>query len=52
MIKRIILLLLIILVSCKGKEASDIRVTKVKKGTFLEELTEQGTIAAVNSISV
>jgi multidrug efflux pump subunit AcrA (membrane-fusion protein) len=52
MIKRITFLVLIILASCKGKEASDIQVTKVKKGTFLEELTEQGTVAAVNSITV
>jgi HlyD family secretion protein len=52
MIKIITFLMLIILVSCKGKEASDIQVTSVKKGTFLEELTEQGTVEAVNSISV
>jgi HlyD family secretion protein len=52
MIRRITFLVLIILASCKGKEASDIQVTKVKKGTFLEELTEQGTVAAVNSINV
>ena len=52
MIRKIILLLFIILVSCKGKEASDIQVIKVKKGTFIEELTEQGTVEAVNSISV
>jgi HlyD family secretion protein len=52
MIRRIILLLFIILVSCKGKKASDIQVTTVKRGTFTEELTEQGTVAAVNSISV
>jgi HlyD family secretion protein len=52
MIRKITLLLIIILVACKGKESSDIQVTKVKKGTFMEELTEQGTVAAVNSISV
>jgi multidrug efflux pump subunit AcrA (membrane-fusion protein) len=52
MIRKIILLLFIILVSCKGKEASDIQVTKVKRGTFIEELTEQGTVEAVKSISV
>jgi HlyD family secretion protein len=52
MIRRITFLLIIILASCKGKEVSDIQVTKVKKGTFLEELTEQGTIEAVNSISI
>jgi len=52
MIKRIIFLLLLILVSCKGKEASDIQVTIVKRGTFIEELSEQGTVEAVKSISV
>ena len=52
MIRKFTFLLLIILVSCKAKESSDIQVTKVKKGMFLEELTEQGTIAAVNSITV
>ncbi len=41
-----------ILSSCKGKEISDIHVTSVKKGTFMEELTDQGTVEAVNSISV
>jgi HlyD family secretion protein len=40
------------LVACQGKESSDIKVTSVKKGTFMEELTEQGTVEAVNSISV
>jgi HlyD family secretion protein len=52
MIRRITFLFFIILVSCKGKEVSDIQVTKVKKGTFMEELTEQGTVEAVNSISI
>ena len=52
MIRRIIFLMLTILLSCKGKEVSDSAVTKVKKGTFMEDLTEQGTVEAVNSISV
>ena len=52
MIKRIILPLLIVLASCRGKEVSDVQVTPVKRGTFLEELTEQGTVKAVNSISI
>jgi HlyD family secretion protein len=47
-----ILVLLIILASCKGKESADIQVTKVKRGTFREEITDQGTVEAVNSISV
>ncbi len=52
MIRKIILLLFIILLSCKAKEASDIQVIKVKKGTFIEQLTEQGTVEAVKSITV
>jgi HlyD family secretion protein len=52
MIKRVTILMIIILVACKGKESSDVQVTSVKKGTFMEELTEQGTVEAVNSISV
>jgi len=52
MLKRSIFLLFIILGSCKGKEASEIQVTKVKRGIFVEELTEQGTVEAVKSISV
>ena len=52
MIRKFTFLLFFVLVSCKGKEVSDIQVTKVKKGTFMEELTDQGNIAAVNSISV
>jgi HlyD family secretion protein len=52
MIRKTIFLLLIILSSCKEKDASDIQVTKVKRGTFKEEITEQGTVQAVNSISV
>jgi multidrug efflux pump subunit AcrA (membrane-fusion protein) len=52
MFRKIIFLILIILSSCRGKEVSDVQVTTVKAGTFLEELTEQGTVEAVNSISV
>jgi len=51
--KRIILILLLIIqVSCRGKDATDVEVTPVKKGTFMEELTEQGSVQAVNSISI
>ena len=52
MTRRMIFLMFIILASCKGKETSDIQVTKVKRGTFMEEITDQGTVEAVNSISV
>jgi multidrug efflux pump subunit AcrA (membrane-fusion protein) len=50
--RKILILLLLVMLSCKGKEAADVQVAEVKKGKFLEELTEQGTVRAVNSISV
>lgn len=46
------MVLLIILAGCSGKERTDIQVTKVKRGIFMEEITDQGTVEAVNSISV
>lgn len=50
--RKTIILLLIILTSCRGKEVSDTEATPVKRGLFMEELTEQGTLKAVNSISI
>jgi len=47
-----ILLLLFILLSCKEKDSGTVQVTKVKRGTFMEEVTDQGTVKAVNSLSV
>jgi len=38
--------------SCSRKNSTDVQVTEVRRGTFLEELTEQGSVQAVNSISV
>lgn len=52
MTRIVLLLLLIIQISCTGKDATDVEVTPVKKGTFMEELTEQGSVQAVNSISI
>lgn len=52
MLKRVVFPLLIILVSCKGKDIPVTEVIPVKRGIFTEELTEQGTLKAVNSISV
>jgi HlyD family secretion protein len=52
MTKSILFLVLIIMISCKGKKTTDVQVTPVKRGTFMEELTEQGSVRAVNSISV
>ena len=52
MFRKVFFLVLIILTACRGKEVSNVQVTLVKTGTFMEELTEQGTVEAVNSISV
>ena len=46
------LLLLIVIVSCRGRDTLNVQVTGVKRGTFMEELNEQGSLQAVNSISV
>jgi HlyD family secretion protein len=52
MLKRFLIPFLILLASCGNKETTEVEVAKVKRGVFLEELTEQGTIEAVNSISI
>lgn len=52
MLKKLLIPFLILLASCGNKETTDVEVAKVKRGVFLEELTEQGTIEAVNSISI
>jgi len=52
MTRILLFLLLIIQVSCRGKDAIDVEVTPVKRGAFMEELTEQGSVQAVNSISI
>ena len=50
--KKIILLVCLGLAACKGKVVQEVQTTLVKRGTFTEELTEEGTIRAVNSISI
>ncbi len=52
MINRLLLIVLIIMASCSSEKSADVRITEVRRGTFLEELTEQGSVQAVNSISV
>jgi len=52
MINRLLLIVLIFMASCSSKESKDVKITEVRRGTFLEELTEQGSVQAVNSISV
>jgi len=50
--KKIILLVCLGLAACKGKVVQEVQTTLVKRGTFTEELTEEGTVRAVNSISI
>jgi hypothetical protein len=38
MTKRVLFLLLIIMASCRGKDATEVQVIQVKRGTFMEEL--------------
>jgi HlyD family secretion protein len=50
--KKIILFLCLALAACKGKEIKEVQTTLVKRGTFSEELIEEGTVRAVNSINI
>ena len=51
--KVIILLLCIGIISCKEKKVvQEVQTTFVKKGTFTEELTEEGNVKAVNSTNI
>ena len=50
--KNLILFICLGLAACKGKVVQDVQTTFVKRGTFTEELTEEGTVKAVNSISI
>lgn len=52
MSKNLILFVFLGLVACTGKKPQEVQTTMVKRGTFTEELTEQGTIRAVNSIAI
>jgi HlyD family secretion protein len=52
MAKYLILPVLLILISCKGRESDNVEIAAVKRGAFMEEITDQGTVKAVNSISV
>jgi multidrug efflux pump subunit AcrA (membrane-fusion protein) len=52
MSKNLILLIFLVLAACSGKKVQEVQTTAVKRGTFTEELTEQGTIRAVNSIAI
>ena len=50
--RQIIIFLFLILCSCKGNNTTVVQVIAVRQGTFTEEVIEQGTLSAVNSIAV
>ena len=50
--KNIILFIFLGLAACQGKVVQDVQTTFVKRGTFTEELTEEGTVRSVNSVSI
>jgi multidrug efflux pump subunit AcrA (membrane-fusion protein) len=52
MMKKFLFLLSIVLAGCKGIDMPEIQTTLVKRGTFSEELTEEGIVRAVNSIAI
>ncbi len=52
MIRLSFLLLLPLLFACNNGELKEVPTTYVRKGTFTEELTEEGTLRAVNSIAI
>jgi len=50
--KKLVFLICLALSACKTKETQDVQTALVKRGTFSEELTEEGTVRAVNSIAI
>jgi multidrug efflux pump subunit AcrA (membrane-fusion protein) len=50
--KNIILFCFLAIIGCKGKVVQEVQTILVKRGTFSEEVTEQGTVRAVNSITI
>ena len=50
--KKIIFFICLALAACKGKETREVQTTLVKRGVFSEELTEEGTVKAINSIAI
>ena len=50
--KIVIILLFLSVLGCKEKVTQEVQTSLAKRGTFSEELTEEGTLRAVNSISI
>jgi HlyD family secretion protein len=49
---KILLFLCLVLFACKQEVVQKVQTTLVKKGIFLEDLTEEGSVKAVNSINI
>jgi HlyD family secretion protein len=49
---KILLIIILVISACKGKEDNKTLVAPVKLGTFSEELNEQGAVRSVNSIMI
>jgi len=47
-----IFLVCLVLVACKAEVTQEVQTTTVKRGTFISELTDEGTLKAVNSIGI
>jgi multidrug efflux pump subunit AcrA (membrane-fusion protein) len=52
MTRKFLIILSFVLAGCKGTDMPEIQTTVVKRGTFSEELTEEGIVRAVNSIAI
>jgi HlyD family secretion protein len=50
--KPAILSICLVLAACGSKVTQEVQTALVKRGTFSEELTEEGTVKAVNSINI
>ena len=50
--KYLIFLCILACAACKSKDTRQVETTFIRSGTFTEELTEEGTLRAVNSISI
>lgn len=50
--KLMFLLLCLVVVSCTPKVVQEVQTTLVKRGVFIEEITEDGEVKALNSLAV
>ena len=50
--KYLMLILLSFIIACNVKDQTEVPTTQVKKGNFIEELIEEGTVSSVNATSI